>query len=464
MRRIRDQKSGEVSHMEQNTLAVANRATYRELGLATVAAMSLLPFGGLAAQESALSGTLSLGITSSQEPQMRQVVAAYEQLHPNVSVQLNILSGGSNELRRGLITRQMAQRMPDIVSTYDRFPRQFAEAGLTADMTQYLTRGGPISQDNFAEFFVGQYIVDGGEHSGEIHGLPVGADVVVLYYNKSDFDEAGLDYPDDTWTWDDVVEAARELTVTENGQTTRYGFGTRYHWHATYVPAIAAFGGQFLGDDGLVQLDTEAAVKAFRLYLDHVQEGIFATPAAIASIGDEASAFGNNLYSMLAGVRAHVPRIRAAMAEGMDFDVALPPINPETGDRASGMGSVGIALTPVGIENSEISYDFLDFFYNEEGGMGVLASTYAVTPPVDTLFDSPIWRDLPAPPGNNDVFVQAMDTGVPNPSGIPADSQGVIDTAIRNMVDQVLIAGMSVEEALIQAQETINAEIIRSRN
>ena len=449
--------------MNENHKAGTARMTRRQIGLATALSLSLAPIGVLA-QDGELSGSLSLGVTGSQEPQMREVVAAYEELRPGVEVELNVLAGGSDQLRQNLITRQMAGRMPDIINTYDRFPRQFAEAGLTADMTPYLTSGGPITQDNFAEFFVGQYVIDGGEHAGEIHGLPVGADVVVLYYNKNDFDEAGLDYPDETWTWDDVTEAARELTVTENGETSRYGFGTRYYWHATYVPAIAAFGGQFLGEDGLVQLDTEAAAKAFHLYLDNVQEGIFASPAAIASAGDEAVGFGNNLYSMLAGVRAHVPRIRAAMAEGMDFDVTLPPINPETGVRASGMGSVGLALTPAGMENTEIAYDFLDYFYDEDGGMKILASTYAVTPPVDTLFESPIWRDLPPPPQNNAAFVEAMDTGVPNPSGIPADSQGVIDTAMRNMVDQVLIGGMSVEDALVEAQETINAEIERSRN
>lgn len=438
------------------------RTPTKPFTVAAAIALATVPLGTAQAQDD-LAGSLSLGITSSQEPQMREVVAEYEAIQPGVEVELNVLPGGSDQLRQNLITRQMAGRAPDIINTYDRFPRQFALAGLTADLTPYLTSGGPVATENFAEFFIGQYQIEGGEHDGEIHGMPVGADTVVLYYNINDFDEAGLEYPDESWTWDDVIEAARQLTVTENGETVRYGFGTRYYWHATYVPAIAAFGGQFLGDDGFVELDTEAAANAFHLYLDHVQEGIFASPAAIASAGDEAVGFGNNLYSMLAGVRAHVPRIRASMDPEMDFDVALPPINPETGVRASGMGSVGLAVTPTGIENSEIVYDFLDFFYDEAGGMAVLASTYAIAPPIDTLFESPIWRDLPAPPHSNEVFVEAMETGVPNPAAIPADSQGVIDTAMRNMVDQVLIGGMSVEDALLEAQETINAEIARTQ-
>jgi ABC-type glycerol-3-phosphate transport system substrate-binding protein len=430
------------------------------LGLMAASPLVLPSFSRALAQ-GAVSGSLSLGITNSQEPQMRTVVAAYNELRPDVEVEFNVLAGGSDQLRQNLITRQMASRLPDIVNTYDRFPRQFADAGLTTDLAPYLTSGGPVSEDLFAPTFIGQYRVEGGDHDGEVHGMPVGADAVVLYFNKGHFDEAGIAYPDETWTWDTLVETARALTVSDGGNTTRYGFATRYHWHATYVPMIKAFGGSFLGEDGLVDLATDAGAKTFHLLLDHVQEGIFATPAAIRSAGDEAVGFGNELYSMMAFVRSGVPRIRAAMRPEMDFDVVQQPL--VNGTRAIGMGSVGLAITPQGAENTDVVYDFLDFFYAEDGGMAVLASTYAVVPPVSTLFDSPIWRDLPPPPHNNQAFVDAMEHGVPNPAGIPADSQGVIDAAMVAVVEGVLIGGQTVEDALAGAEATINAEIERAR-
>jgi multiple sugar transport system substrate-binding protein len=49
----------------------------------------------------------------------------------------------------------------------------------------------------------------------------------VLYYNKTVFDEAGLDYPPsdpaEAWTWDEFADVAKKLTKVENGKTTRYG-------------------------------------------------------------------------------------------------------------------------------------------------------------------------------------------------------------------------------------------------
>ena len=38
-------------------------------------------------------------------------------------------------------------------------------------------------------------------------------DPIALWYNKTLFDEAGLDYPTADWTWDDVTEAVFSSVV-----------------------------------------------------------------------------------------------------------------------------------------------------------------------------------------------------------------------------------------------------------
>lgn len=45
-----------------------------------------------------------------------------------------------------------------------------------------------------------------------------------LWYNKDLFDAAGVDYPTDDWTWDDLYEAAKKLTV-KNADGTIESFG-----------------------------------------------------------------------------------------------------------------------------------------------------------------------------------------------------------------------------------------------
>jgi ABC-type glycerol-3-phosphate transport system substrate-binding protein len=75
----------------------------------------------------------------------------------------------------------------------------------------------------------------------------------------------------------------------------------------------------------------------------------------------------------------------------------------------TGMGTFGYALSM----NSKIPDDawrFLDWFYGEEG-MTILAQNYGSVPAMKRFYKSGFWRDLPAPPANNDVFVDAFSYG-----------------------------------------------------
>ncbi len=85
----------------------------------------------------------------------------------------------------------------------------------------------------------------------------------------------------------------------------------------------------------------------------------------------------------------------------------------------------------------------------------MLAETYAVMPPLTSLADSAIWRDLPAPPENNDAYLQAIEDGGSYPD-IPFNNQaGVRDVVIQAM-DEVLINGTSIEDAFTQANIEAN--------
>jgi len=60
---------------------------------------------------------------------------------------------------------------------------------------------------------------------GKLLALPSSGQVGVIYYSKDLFDEAGLDYPTDDWTWDDMVRMARALTrdFDGDGAIDQYG-------------------------------------------------------------------------------------------------------------------------------------------------------------------------------------------------------------------------------------------------
>src|SRR5690625_2427242 len=57
---------------------------------------------------------------------------------------------------------------------------------------------------------------------GKLYGLPYRSDFWVLFYNKDLFDEMGVPYPTNDWTWSDFEETAKLLTEGE-GVNRKYG-------------------------------------------------------------------------------------------------------------------------------------------------------------------------------------------------------------------------------------------------
>jgi multiple sugar transport system substrate-binding protein len=54
-----------------------------------------------------------------------------------------------------------------------------------------------------------------GASGGSYFGVPSDAQSQIFAYNKTMFDEAGVAYPTDDWTWDDVLEAAKKITKAD---------------------------------------------------------------------------------------------------------------------------------------------------------------------------------------------------------------------------------------------------------
>jgi multiple sugar transport system substrate-binding protein len=56
-----------------------------------------------------------------------------------------------------------------------------------------------------------------------LYALPENLQTMGLYYNKTIFDQAGAAVPDDTWSWDQVVEAGKALTVRDGDRVSQWG-------------------------------------------------------------------------------------------------------------------------------------------------------------------------------------------------------------------------------------------------
>lgn len=86
---------------------------------------------------------------------------------------------------------------------------------------------------------------------GKLYGLPFRNDYYLLYYNKTLFDNAGIDYPSNDMTWDEYRELAKKLTTGE-GNDKVYGAylhtwpGSFYRWGMDAEHSMASGNYDFL--------------------------------------------------------------------------------------------------------------------------------------------------------------------------------------------------------------------------
>jgi multiple sugar transport system substrate-binding protein len=114
---------------------------------------------------------------------------------------------------------------------------------------------------------------------GVLWALPLQAHIDVVYYNKALFDQAGLPYPDTSWTWETFEEMARALTNKNQkanplAGARQYGYASRERGNVLFdwLLYISAHGISLWNAQGEPQFDDLAVVEATEQYFQFVRD------------------------------------------------------------------------------------------------------------------------------------------------------------------------------------------------
>ena len=194
--------------------------------------------------------------------------------------------------------------------------------------------------------------VDALSVEGQRWGVPLGADMTVMLYNKRLFDERGVPYPEVGWTWNDFLERAIALSDPDRGQ-----FGYAYHEMGNYgvvetMVMMYQWGGQLFDDlqaPTKMTINEPRNVMAMQFYADllhkhHVspQYGERPSPYPIAGIEGEK-------YAMWVG----------SISDEYDFEVGVAPL-PQA-DYAYTMGTIVGLYISNEAESPEACWEWVTF-------------------------------------------------------------------------------------------------------
>jgi multiple sugar transport system substrate-binding protein len=217
------------------------------------------------------------GQTADAETVAEQLAAEYSKAHPNVTIKTSSGAPTTDDLLTKLSAGFAGGTYPDISYAFGSWAGELGASGRTQDLTSFVARP-EFKWEEMPAAARQTATVD-----GKVIGVPALVDNLALIYNKKLFDQAGLPYPTDEWSWDDFRNAAKKLTKPATNQ-----YGTAYSvsgsedttWHLW--PLLWQHGGQILdgtkpafnSDAGVAALETlrAMAVDDKSMYLDQTDE------------------------------------------------------------------------------------------------------------------------------------------------------------------------------------------------
>lgn len=137
-----------------------------------------------------------------------------------------------------------------------------------------------------------------------LYCVPENIQSMVLFYNKDHFDEAGIAYPDPTWTWDKVIEVAPQLQKESGGKVTRWGLdiGDFGVWWGIQTLAWAA-GGAFVDkplEPTAFQMTDPKSIAAMKFVQDLMwDKHVAPRPAEREAVAQNNGGFSSGTYSMV---------------------------------------------------------------------------------------------------------------------------------------------------------------------
>ncbi|KLU38881.1 MAG: ABC transporter substrate-binding protein [Limnochordia bacterium] len=292
----------------------------------------------------------------------RALIDEFEAQNPHIKVEMTAMDPSSYWPR--ISAMATAGELPDVFNMSTGYFEQWAQDGLLLNIQELVNRDLNI-EDYFVEVFSENRYPD--KQTGDMYAIPYAWVTPVLFYNKDMFDEAGLSYPSDDWTWDDFLEAAKKLTIQSDPRlpAERYGF----FWYGRYAhvePWVYANSGRILNEEKTrIQFD-ERAREALQFLSDLTNVHKVSPPyKEIVGISQD-DLFPLRQVAMWVDGSWNIENIRQKADPDFRFGIARVPKGPSAipGDDTTYFWPDAIAISAT-TQHKEAAWELVKFLIGE---------------------------------------------------------------------------------------------------
>lgn len=162
----------------------------------------------------------------------------FERQRPGIDVKVEQV--GASRRNQKYLAAMQADASADLIMLHWRDIPQFAAKDMLLPLGPFYEGDEEFDIDDFFQQGLAAF-----KFRQQQVALPEKGSTQLLFYNKTLFDRAGQAYPDDAWTFDDVVDAARQIIAsTPEGESPPIGLIP-----LDAAPWVWSSGGQFANDE-----------------------------------------------------------------------------------------------------------------------------------------------------------------------------------------------------------------------
>ncbi len=332
-------------------------------------------------------------------PIRKEQIAIAEKQNPDFKIELD----WSNTGLQKLLTQIAGSVPPDIsmIYSFEDFVI-LCEKEVLEDLTPYCKKYNV----DMGDFWPGlkPFIY----YKGRVYGFPEVTSTFVLFYNKKLFNEGGVPYPEEGWSWAEFISAAQKLTKKDTtGKIIQYGFVS----DDIRINLVNQYDAHFYSEDGKVcTVDSPEFIEAMRFLYDlpfkyHVmpRPSEWQSIQRVSGIDFVAGILGSGKAAMLIGNRYHTISLR--QLKDIDWDIALLP----RGKHKRTSLNAHTNIIPRNSKNKDAAFRFLISLISKESGMLVanygeaVPSLRSVALSEDFLFNPAFPKEI-----KNSIYLEGL--------------------------------------------------------
>jgi len=405
----------------------------RKLGLFIVSLMLIISIIPAVAQDNVTIRYFTFSAAPDHLEDLDAIIADFETQNEGITVEVTTAPFGDyfTLLQADVVSGDA----PDVFElNYENFVT-YAANGTLLDISEYLSGDAPYYPRALEAF----------QYEGVQLALPETFSTVLLFYNADLFDEAGVDYPTEEWTWDVATLAAEAINAL--GEDT-WGIYQPVQFWEFYKKAAQNGDCEFFNEDMTEStINSEACVETLEMMMSFMENGLMPTAAELSGVSDSELFLNGDVGMIVTGIWMF-----GAFAEA-DFNWDVQ-IEPAINQHAHHFFANGVAVSST-TEHAEAAAAWAEFLTASETAAQVRVDSAWELPALDQPAYFENYLEL-TPPGNREAVFLALESPVTPPV---IERQNEMQDAVNGLITQYVDGMLTAQEALDQAKDAIDALI-----